>query len=124
MASVFDQIKGVKQQVLLSDLPATVTATVMAASKTEKKGAYAGAPLLKIELCTDDNTTFSITYRIPKALTGKGQLDTLLSQLTKLKVKPEEIIGKRFEWQRITLEGAVQGNDRFYPVKLLGQKKL
>src|SRR3990170_2978215 len=122
--SVFDNIKGVPQTTLLNDLPDTFTATVLSATQTVKTGAYAGAPILKLELKTDDNKTFSVTYRIPKAFTGKGQLDMFINQMAKLKLEPKDIIGKKFEWQRMKLEGSVAGNDRFYPIKLVGQKNL
>lgn len=122
--AVFDTIKGVPQTILSSDMPDTFTATVLSASQTTKTGAYAGAPLLKLELITDDKKTFSVTYRIPKAFTGKGQLDKFIDQMAKLKLAPTEIIGKRLIWQRMKLEGAVAGNDRFYPVKIIGQKGL
>ena len=122
--SVFDKIKDVKPTIMSSDLPEKVNAQVLAASQTEKKGSYAGTPMLKLELQTDDGVTFSVNYRIPKAFTGKGQLDMFLNQCAKLKIEPAEIVGKRFEWQRLELEGSVSGNPRFYPTKLLGQKKL
>jgi hypothetical protein len=122
--SVFDKIKDVPQTVLLSDLPDTFIATVLAATQTVKTGAYAGAPILKIELHTDDNKTFSITYRIPKAFTGKGQLDMFIACMASLKLDAKDCIGKKFEWRRIELDGGVKGNARFYPVKLIGQKKL
>ena len=120
--SIFDEIEDVKAQVLSSDLPETINATVLAAERSVKKGAYAGAPLLKLELLTDDNITFSNSYRIPKALTGKGQLDKFLDQCKKLKVAPKDVVGKRFEWKRLELEGGVTGNARFYPIKLLAKK--
>jgi hypothetical protein len=124
VTEVFNKIKDIPQTVLTSDLPNTFIATVLSATQTVKTGAYAGAPLLKLELKTDDNNTFSISYRIPKAFTGKGQLDLFIVQMKKLKLEPSECVGKKFEWQRIELEGAVSGNARFYPIKLIGQKKL
>jgi hypothetical protein len=122
--SVFDTIKDVQKTIMSSDLPNKIIATCLAASQSEKKGTYAGTPMLKLDLLTDDKILFSICYRIPKAFTGKGQLDKFLDCMTKLKLKPDEVIGKRFEWQKIKLEGGVSGNDRFYPTKLLGQKAL
>jgi hypothetical protein len=122
--SVFDKIKGVPQTVLSSDMPNRFIGTVLAATQSEKTGAYAGAPLLKIEVKTEDGKTFSISYRIPKAFTGKGQLDKFIEQMAKLKLQPSEIEGKKFEWERMKLDGAVSGNDRFYPIRLVGQKKL
>jgi hypothetical protein len=122
--SVFDKIRDVPQTVLSSDMPDTFIATVLAATQSVKTGAYAGAPILKIELLTDDGKTFSISYRIPKAFTGKGQLDMFINCMAKLKLDAKDCIGKKFEWKRIELEGSVQGNARFYPIKLVGQKKL
>lgn len=122
--SVFDKIKGVPQTILSSDMPDTFIGTVISATQSEKTGAYAGAPILKVEVQTEDGKTFSIGYRIPKAFTGKGQLDMFINQMAKLKIEPKDIIGKKFEWRRLSLEGGVKGNDRFYPVRLVGQKKL
>jgi len=122
--AVFDKIKDVPQTILSSDMPDTFFASVIATTQSVKTGAYAGAPTLKLELITDDKKTFSISYRIPKAFTGKGQLDKFIDQMAKLKMEPKDIIGKRFEWQRMKLEGAVAGNDRFYPIKVVGQKKI
>lgn len=123
MSKVFDEIDTIKVQKLASDLPETITATVLAASKTEKKGAYAGAPVLKLELQTTDGITFSSQYRIPKTWTGKGQMDKLIECLDKLKVPLHQIIGKTFEWKRIDLEGSVKGNPRFYPMRLIKETK-
>ena len=118
MSSVFDEIRGVKRQKLASDMAKTFTATVLAASK--HKGEYGSS--LKLELQTEDGVTFSTTYRIPKALTGKGQLDLLLLNLQDMKVPLEEITGKTFMWQLIELPGSVKGNPRHYPVKLVKAK--
>lgn len=121
--SVFDEIGNIPTQVLSSDLPETVTATVLAATKTVKKGAFAGTPMLKLELLCTDGVTFSVNYRIPKARTGKSQLEMFEKQLKKLKLKPEQVIGQTFEWKKMDLEGSVQGNPRFYPVKLIPKKE-
>ena len=122
--SVFDKIKDIQQTVLASDMPETFIGTVLSATQDVKTGAYAGAPILKLEIQTEDGKKFSIGYRIPKAFTGKGQLDMLIEQMAKLKVDLKEVVGKKFEWKRLKLSGGVQGNDRFYPVRVVGQKKL
>lgn len=122
--AVFDKISGISQTILSSDMPETFIGTVLSATQSEKTGAYAGAPTLKIEVKTDDDKTFSINYRIPKAFTGKGQLDKFIEQMAKLKLQPSEVVGKKFEWKRMKLEGSIQGNDRFYPIRVVGQKKL
>lgn len=113
--SVFDEIKGLRAQKLASDMSDNFTATVISASKHQ--GEY--GPSLKLELQNEDGETFSITYRIPKVLTGKGQLDRLLDSLEKLGVPIEKIQGKTFEWQRMELQGAMKGNPRHYPVRLV-----
>ena len=48
--SVFDEINKIPTQTLSSDLPNTLTGTVLAAKKDTKKGEYAGAPILKLEV--------------------------------------------------------------------------
>jgi hypothetical protein len=123
MSDVFDEIEHIQTQKLASDLPDTIIGTVQSATRTLKKGAYAGAPVLSISITTDDGTAFTTQYRIPKTWTGKGQMDKLLENLEHLKVPLHEIIGKKFEWKRIELEGSVKGNPRFYPVKLIKTPK-
>lgn len=113
--SVFDEIKGIRTRKLASDMPETFTATVISVSK--HKGEY--GPSLNLELQTEEGETVNITYRIPKALTGKGQLDRLLNSLEELGVPVEKIQGKTFEWQRMELPGAMKGNPRHYPVRLV-----
>jgi hypothetical protein len=122
-SKVFDEIDKVPTQTLASDLPETITATVLAATRSEKKGQFAGAPLLKLELQTDDGKTFSTQYRIPKSWTGKGQMDQLLKCLENIGVDLHAIIGKTFVWKRMELPGSVKGNERFYPIKVVKTPK-
>jgi len=117
--SVFDDIKGITSRKLASDMPNKFIAKVTSASK--HTGTY--GKNLKLELRTEDDITFNITYRIPKALTGKGQLDQLLASLSKLEIPIETIQGKTFEWQRIDLAGTVKGNPRHYPIRLVTKEK-
>ena len=117
--SVFDDIKGITSRKLASDMPNKFIAKVTSASK--HTGTY--GKNLKLELRTEDDITFNITYRIPKALTGKGQLDQLLASLSKLEIPIETIQGKTFEWQRIDLSGTVKGNPRHYPIRFVTKGK-
>lgn len=117
--SVFEEIENIPKQVLGSDLEDKIQAKLLSITKTSKKGQYAGTPLIKIELQLPDNTTFSTTYRIPKALTGKSQLELLQVHFKQLGLTPKEAIGKTFQWQRKELPGSVKGNPRHYPVKLV-----
>ena len=117
--SVFDEIKGITSRKLASDMPDKFIAKVTSASK--HTSTYGNN--LKLELQTEDDVTFNITYRIPKALTGKGQLDQLLASLSKLEIPIETIQGKTFEWQRIDLSGTVKGNPRHYPIRLVAKGK-
>jgi len=121
MSNVFNEIEDLKTTKLASDMGASFTATVLAASKHTRED---GRVNLKLELQTPDGATFTTTYRIPKARTGKGQLDILLQHVEKLGLKLNEIVGKTFEWKQIDLPGSVKGNPRHYPVKIVGQKKL
>lgn len=117
--SVFDELNKVKNQTLSSELPDKITATVIKASKTVKTGKYEGTPMLQLILRLKDGTETSTNYRIPKAWTGKGQMDILINSLKKLKIDIKDIEGKTFEWERMELEGSVKGNARHYPVKVI-----
>ena len=110
--SVLSDIRGIAQRKLASDMPETFEATVIAA--TRREGAY--GPYLQLELQNDDVLS-SASYRIPKALTGTGQMDRLLASLDALEVPIDDIIGVTFEWQRQALTGPMKGNPRHYPVK-------
>lgn len=92
---------------------------MLAATRSIKQGDYAGAPLLKLELQLTSGETFSTTYRIPKAFTGKGQLDLFIQHLKALELGLTEIVGKTFVWKRKELPGAMKGNPRHYPIKLV-----
>ncbi len=122
--SIDDEIGKIPKQKLASDMLDTFTATVLKLTRDVKKGQYAGAPLLKLDLQLANGETFTTSYRIPKAWTGKGQMDRLLEHVKKLNLKLSEIVGKTFTWQREALEGNVQGNQRHYPISIVGQKKL
>jgi hypothetical protein len=93
-------------------MPETFKATVITATKRE--GAY--GPYLQLEL-QNDKLQSSVNYRIPKALTGNGQMDRLLAALETLDVAIDKIVGKTFEWQRQALTGPMKGNPRHYPVR-------
>lgn len=121
--SVFDEIAGIQQQLLSSDLPDTITATVTEAKKTIKQGQYGGQPQLRLTLQLNTGETITTMYRIPKKWTGKGQMDTLLDQLSKLKTKLNQIEGMTFKWKRMNLTGAVKGNPRHYPVEIVKKVK-
>jgi hypothetical protein len=122
--SIDEEIGKIPTQKLASDMPDEFTATVLKMTRDVKKGTYAGAPILKLDLQLENGEVFSTSYRIPKAWTGKGQLDRLLEHLKKLNLDLKEIVGKTFNWKREALEGNVQGNQRHYPISIKGQKKL
>jgi hypothetical protein len=70
-----DEINKIKPQKLASDMPDEFNGTVKAITRDVKKGQYAGAPLLKVEIGLDNGESFTTSYRIPKAWTDKGQMD-------------------------------------------------
>jgi hypothetical protein len=117
--NLFDEIRGISTWKLVSDMPDAFTATVQAVSKIQ--GTYGTS--LKLELQTDDNISINVSYRIPRVLTGKGQLDQLLTSLKQLDVPLDEIEGKTFEWQRQELAGTMKGNPRHYPIRLVTKGK-
>lgn len=121
--SLEDEISKIPQQKLASDMPDTFNATVLSMTRDVKKGQFAGSPIVKLELQLEDGEKFTTSYRIPKAWTGKGQLDRLISNLKNLGVELNQIVGKTFQWKREELSGAVKGNERHYPVRLLKPAK-
>jgi hypothetical protein len=121
--SIQDKINSIPQQKLASDMPDTFSATVINMVQDVKKGQFAGAPLLKLELELDNGEKFTTSYRIPKAWTGKGQMDKLMSNLKSMNIEIKDLIGKTFAWKREGLGGSVKGNERHYPIKLLKPQK-
>jgi len=105
-------------------MPDTFVATVTGMVRDIKKGQFAGAPLLKLSLQLDNGEIFTTSYRIPKAWTGKGQLDIFMQNLKGMGVELNELVGKTFQWKREALGGSVQGNPRHYPTKYMKQAKL
>lgn len=122
----WDEVENIPKQRLASDYGETFKATVLSMTKAEGRT----GPQIKVELVeVGTNKTFTTVYKIPKALTGKGQLDLLLSQLNKLGLHLKEMQGKTFEWKKMSLKEldpktTMTGFDRHYPVKLLDQTKL
>lgn len=131
-------IKGllddVTPAVLASDLPDNITATIKAMEKGVKAGQFAGAPLIKLRLVTDDDVEFTTSFRVPKSWTGRGQLDKLIGHLDTLgiikttkqrgvikeiKTPLENIVGMTFKWERQELSGGMKGNPRHYPVEIV-----
>ena len=117
--NVFDEILSIPTQQLISDMQDKFIATVKSVSQIQ--GNYGKS--LKLELLTKDNRWINVMYRIPKAWTGKGQLDKLMASLNKLDLPLEEIEDKTFEWQRMELAGTMKGNPRHYPIRLVTEGK-
>jgi hypothetical protein len=117
--SVFDEISKIGKVKLASDMGEKFVATVNKIERDVTKGQIQGQPVLKFTLETESGEKFTTTYRIPKAMTGKGQLDMLQEHALKLGVEIKDMVGKKFVWQAKPLAGGVQGNARHYPVKLV-----
>ena len=117
--SVFDEIGKIGKVKLASDMGEKFIATVIKIERDVTKGTVAGAPVLKFTLQTEDGEKFTTTYRIPKAMTGKGQLDLLQESALKLGIEIKDMVGKKFVWQTKSLAGGVRGNDRHYPIRLV-----
>ena len=113
--SVFTEIKNLKTGKLASEMPDSFTAKVVSGSKHQNE--YGSS--LRLALQTKDGEQFSVSYRIPKALTGKGQMDRLLNSLERLGISIEEIEGKTFVWKRMQLTGSMKGNPRHYPIQFV-----
>jgi len=105
-------------------MPDMFIATVTEMERDVKRGQFAGAPLLKLSLALESGETFTTSYRIPKAWTGKGQMDIFMEHLKNLGVKLSEIEGKQFQWKREPLIGSIQGNPRHYPIRLVKTGKM
>lgn len=119
--SVFDEIDKIKEQKLASDLGGIFVATVLSIRKDADKE---GRPRLKFELVDKEGITVCTTYRIPKARTGKGQLDKLEEHCEKLGIKLRDMEGMTFKWQEVELKGSVKGYPRHYPIKIVKQTKV
>jgi len=117
--NVFDEILSIPKQQHISDMQDKFIATVKSVSQIQ--GQYGKS--LKLDLLTIDNRSLNVMYRIPKAWTGKGQLDQLMASLKQLNLPLEEIENKTFEWQRIELAGTMKGNPRHYPIRLVTKGK-
>lgn len=120
--SIQDEMDKIPKQKLTSDMPDTFTATIVSMTKDVKKGQFAGAPILKVELLLEDGEKFTTAYRIPKTWTGKGQMDIFMENLKNMNQTLTTAIGKTFKWQRKELEGAMKGNPRHYPIQLIKTK--
>jgi hypothetical protein len=121
--SLDEEIGKIPQQKLASDMPETFTATVIKITKDVKKGQYAGAPIIKLELQLENGETVLTSYRVPKAWTGKGQMDKLLQHMKGLGIGLDDMQGKTFQWKREELGGTMKGNERHYPTKIIKVKK-
>lgn len=109
-------IESIPKQALASDLPDEFVGTVEEIVRVQT--GY--GPSLKFTIVTEDNKKTVTTYRIPKMLTGKGQLDQLIAQLKKMKIKQiADMKGKKFRWRRMELPGSVKGNARHYPIEVV-----
>jgi len=115
---VFDDIGKIETQLLSSELPSEIVATVTSAFEDVKKGQYPG-PVLKLILRLEDGTDTITVYNIPKAWTGKGQMDTLKASMEKLGLGLKDLVGKKFRWERQELTGPMKGNPRHYPVEVI-----
>jgi len=121
--SMDEEVGKIPQQNLASDMPDTFTATVVKAYRDVKKGQFAGAPIIKLDLVLENGETFTTSYRVPKAWTGKGQMDKLMNNLKGLGLTLDSMAGKTFMWKREELGGSVKGNERHYPIKVVAAKK-
>jgi hypothetical protein len=121
--SMDEEIGKIPQQKLASDMPDTFRATVAKIYKDVKKGQFAGAPIIKLDLVLENGEAFTTSYRVPKAWTGKGQLDRLMTNLKDMGLTLDAMTGKTFDWKREELSGSVKGNERHYPIKLVAPKK-
>lgn len=118
---VWEEIEGIAQQKLASELGNEFVGTVAQVVRDVKKGEFAGSPILKFTILTEEEEEVITSYRIPKAWTGRGQMDLLKSQCEKLEISIKDMLGKKFRWERMNLEGGMQGNARHYPVEILAQ---
>ena len=127
MSEILEQLESIPKQTLSSDLPDEFTARIIAVSKrTKGEGEGAGQAQLQFTLESDEHGEITMTYRIPKKWTGRGQLDKFKEQclnlgLTRdgehgeLLVNWDDVLGAKFLWQRMNIG---MGFDRHYPVEI------
>ena len=120
---VFEEIKGIRKMLLTSELPDEITAKIIDAVKVEKQKQYGTQYNLQLTLQLTkmgdvfESREVTTSYRIPKAKTGKGQLDMLIAHFKTLKVDMDKaLIGQTFKWKRKELEGSMKGKPRHYPI--------
>lgn len=115
--SQWDEIEKLPTTKMASDMGEEFTAKVIAMSKDVTK---MGQPCLKLQLQNQRGEKFITAYRIPKARTGKGQMDKLLDNLHAMGLSLKDVEGKTFQWKIEKLSGSVTGYDRHYPVRVVG----
>ena len=118
--TVFDEMDTIETRTLSSDLPDEFIGTVTSVFKDAKKGQFAGTPVLKLVLKLEDGEETITVYNIPKAWTGRGQMDILKASLKDLNLELRDLPGNTFRWKRQDLPGAMKGNARHYPTEIIG----
>ncbi len=131
--------------VLSSDLPDNFTGLV---TKVDESTTKEGGKSVILDVTITSNTeirTFkegkenienvsgkptNIMYRIPKALTGKGQGDILFDSMDRCNIKDtKQLVNKEYNFQRISLRSVnpklpatFMENARHYPVSIVQAK--
>ncbi len=116
---VFDEMDTIETRQLSSDLPDEVVGTVTSAFRDVKKGQFGGDPIFKLIVKLEDGSETIMSYNIPKAWTGKGQMDVLKASMEALDLTLRDLPGGTFRWARKELPGAMKGNPRHYPVEVI-----
>ena len=116
--SIDDLIKDIPTQPSFDDIPDSFEGKVTKLETTAKKqGTDAGKKQISITIEIKDFGAFTTSYRIPKTMTGNGQLDELLNSLAMLDLsKVSDMLNKTFKWERKSIG---MGNPRHYPVLLV-----
>ena len=114
------KLDSIPVQVSLDQVPPEFIGTVTQETEGVTKQ---GGKKLSWAVTMSNGSKINLGWKVPKALTGKGQFDLLIKHLTELKiVDTKDAVGRTFRFKREALTGPMQGNPRHYPIEQIVKK--
>lgn len=117
------KLDSIPEQVSLDQVPAVFVGNVkQIETRPKKQGGFKVAPTVtylapEAPKMKPSQTEIVMGWNIPKALTGKGQMDQLFVHLKEMGIgDTDDLKGRTFVFKRENLAGSMQGNPRHYPV--------
>ena len=109
------KLDAIPVQISLDKLPDEFTGSV---TEVKEGKSTSGNPKLVVSVNAEKLGNVTLGYKIPKALTGKGQFDKLIEHLKALKMNDtNDLVGRAFRFKKENLSGTMQGNPRHYPIE-------